>query len=104
MTVISRELPLVVQSHRVGRPMRGKRRDRRALGCAGTDLVAPVAAVFGREHQFAPHLVVVALRPTVVAAPFQEQQLFSRKRGLFVGFVQIRPIRMQLIPTVLRDE
>ena len=48
--------------------------------------------------------VVVALRPAVIAALFQVQQLFGRQRGLLLGLVQFRPIRVQLVASVLRDE
>src|SRR3984885_2582116 len=52
MTVVRRELPLVVQRHRVRRPMRRKGRDRGGLGRARTRRLAAVAAVLRSEDQF----------------------------------------------------
>src|SRR5271167_702583 len=71
VTVVGRELRFIVQRHRVGCPMRGKRRDRSSLSRARTHSLAPVAAILGRKNQSTPNGVVVALRPAVVAAPFQ---------------------------------
>src|SRR5271167_2402277 len=104
VTVVGWELRVVVQRHRVRRPMGRKRRDRGGLGRAPTHFLASIAAVLGSENQFALDCVVVALRPAVVAAPSQQQQLFGGLRGLLIGFVAFRPIRMQLVASVLRDK
>ena len=104
VAVVGRELLFVVEHHRVRCPMRRECRDRRALGRARSHLLAAVAAVFGSKNQFALYGVVVALRPPVVAALVQEQQLLGRLRSFLLGPVKIRPIRMQLIAPVLRDE
>src|SRR5271170_4113717 len=61
-----------VVHHSIGRPMRWERRNRRGLLGAHADLLAAVAAVFRREHQFLLHDVVVTLRPAVIAALFQQ--------------------------------
>ena len=84
--------------------MRRKCGDRRDLVRAGADLLAAVAAVLRREHQLPLDRVVVAFGPAVVAARFQKQQFFGRQRGFLFGLVQIRPIRMQLIASVLGHE
>src|SRR5882757_6496565 len=104
VTVVGWELRLVVQRHRVGCPMRGERRDGGALVRARTQLLIPVAAVLGRKNQFSLNGVVVALRPAVVAALFQQQQLFGGLRGLLLRFVPFRPICMQLVASMLSDE
>src|ERR1700733_11650682 len=50
--IASRKLLLVVQRHSIRRPMCGKRCNRRDLARADTQLLAPVAAILGSEHQF----------------------------------------------------
>src|SRR5882724_6411131 len=101
VVVPGRELLAVVPHHRIRCPVRGKGCNRSALGRAWTKLLAPVAAVFGSEDQFPLYRIVVALRPAVVAAPSQEKQLFCRKGRLLLGLVESRPIRTQLVTSVL---
>ena len=98
------ELFLVIEHHRVRRPMGGKCRGGREFVRARAHLFAAVTAVFRRKNQLFGPGVVVALGPAIVAACSQKQQLFSRLRGFLVRFVEIGPIRIQLVPSVLGDK
>src|SRR6516162_4591663 len=60
------------------------------------------SAIFRREDQLLPEGVVVACGPSVIATLFQEHDLLGRQRRFFVGFVEVRPVGMQLVPSVLR--
>src|ERR1700675_3705604 len=71
---------------------------------ANADRFASVTAVFWGQHEFLPHAVVVALGPAIVAAGIQKHQLFSRLRSFFFGFVELRPIRTELVSPVLCNE
>src|SRR5467141_4346950 len=81
--------------------MGGKCRRRSNLVRAYADRFAAVATVFWRQNQLLHELVVVALGPAIVSLCLQKQQLFSRQRRLLVGFIQVGPIRVQLVPSVL---
>ena len=71
------------------------------LARAYADRFAAVATVFGRQNQLFQERVVVALGPAIVSLGLQKQHLFSRQRRLLIGFVEVGPIRMQLVPAVL---
>src|ERR1700682_3563461 len=57
-----------VDLHVVGRPMRGKERDRFLPLGADTDLLAAVASVFWPEHQLSLYVVEIAFRAAVIRA------------------------------------
>jgi pyridoxine 4-dehydrogenase len=78
--------------------------NRRDLVGANTEFFTAIAAVLGRESKLSLNAIVVAFRPAVVAAGFQQQQLFGRQRCFFFGLVELRPIRVELISSVLGDE
>ena len=104
VAIMSGELQLVIQRHRVRRPVCGKRRNRSDVARAGANLLAPVATVLGSEHESALRRVVVTFGPPVVTTAPQAQQLFRRESSFLLRPVQIRPIRMQLVASVLCDE
>ena len=98
------ELFLVVMHHRIRSPMGGKYRGRRELVRAHANRLASVAAIFRGKHQFLLEGIVVTLGPAIVSAGLQEHYFFSRQRGFLVRLIEIRPVRMQLISPVLRNE
>src|SRR5882757_590951 len=104
VAIASRELLPVIQDHVVGRPVRREnRRGSAFLGAEPRSL--SIAAVFGREHEPWLEGVVVAHRPTVVAALFQQQHLFGGQRRFLIGILDhVRPVRVQLVTAVLSDE
>src|SRR5215469_9931984 len=67
VTVMRRELFLLITHHRVRRPVGRKGSYGRAFARANADCLAPVASVFRRKHQFPLKRIVVALGPSVVA-------------------------------------
>src|SRR5580704_17818672 len=103
IAIALRKLIPVVANHAVRRPMRGEKSGWRELVCAYTCLLA-VTTIFGRQNQLLHKTVVVTLRPPIVAALLQKQHLFGWKRRLLVRLVEIWPIRMQLVSSVLRHE
>ena len=84
--------------------MGGECRNGRDFVRAGAHLLTAVTAIFRRQNQLLLPSVVVALGPAIVAARLQKQQLFSRLRGFLVGFVEVRPIRIELVSSVLRHK
>ena len=98
------KLCLVVVRHSIRRPVRGERNDGRNLLRADADFFAAVTAVLRRQDQFFLEGIVVAFRPTIVAALLQKHHLFGGQRGLLVRLVKLRPVRMELIAAVLRHE
>ena len=98
------ELRLVVMRHAVRRPVGGKRGDGRNLVGANAHAFAAVTAILGRQHQLSRNSVVITFGPAVVASRFQEQQLLGRQGRFLDGLIELRPVRMQLIPPVLGRE
>ena len=98
------KLLFVVVHHPVRRPVSRKCGDRSDFIRAHADLLPAVATVFRRQNQLLHERVEVALGPTVVAALFQKHHLFGRESGFLIRFIKVGPIRMQLIPSVLRAE
>src|SRR5947199_2912875 len=94
----------VVAHHAIRPPVGGKRGNRSDLVGARTHPFAAVTAVLGRKDELLPHCVVIAFRPAIVAVRLQEQQLFSRQSSFLGGLVEIGPIRMQLVSSVLGHE
>ena len=101
--IVRRKLFVVVTHHGVRRPMGG-------ILCDRTDLVRTyadgfaVAAVFRSQNQLLQEWIVVALGPAVVSLGLQKQQFFRRQCCFLFGFIYVRPIRVQLIATVLSDK
>jgi hypothetical protein len=81
--------------------MGGERRNGTNPVRAYTDCFAAVATVFRRQNEFLHERVVVALGPAIVSVWLQEQQLFRGQSRFLVGFVQVGPIRAQLVAPVL---
>ncbi len=100
VTIARWKLLLVVPHHCIRRPMSGKRHNRTNLVRAYADRFA-VAPVLRRQNQLLRERVVVALGPSIVSLWLQKQQLLRRQRRLLIGFVQIGPIRVQLVASVL---
>src|SRR3984885_15868133 len=63
-----------------------------------------ITAVFRSKHQLVEPRIEVAFGPAVVTALFDVQQLLGRQRGLLLQLIDRRPIRVQLVAAVLRDE
>ena len=84
--------------------MRGKCGHRSELVGANTHANPAVAAVLRRKNQLLSQSVVVALRPAIVAALFQQHHLFGRQRCLLLRFEERRPIRIKLVAPVLGYE
>src|SRR5580704_16499018 len=101
VTIAVRKLFLVVAHHSVGPPMGGKRGNRSNLARTNNHLFAAVATVFGRKDELLLHTVVIALGPAIVAASLQQQQLFGGQTGFFGSLINLGPIRMQLVSSVL---
>src|SRR5690242_905627 len=81
--------------------MPGEERDRRRLVGADADLLAAVAAVFGSEHELVLILVEVALRPAVIAALLDGDDLLGRQIRALLHRVELRPVLRELIAAVL---
>ena len=96
------KLLLVIEDHSVGSPVCGEGCGRAGLGGANARLVA-IAAVFRGENQALEVRVVVALGPAVVAAFLEEHDFFRGQRGFLFGFVDLGPVGMELVASVLRD-
>ena len=96
------KLLLVIEDHGVGSPVCGKGCDRAGLGGADAGLVA-IAAVFRGEDEALEVGVVVALGPAVVAAVLKEHNFFRGKRGFLFGFVDLGPIGVELVASMLCD-
>ncbi len=101
VAVMSGKLLMVIEHCAIGGPMRGEGRDRTRFAGADTNLFAPVPAVFRGQHELALHRVVVAFWPTIVAALLQQNQLFGRQRRFLLRLIQVGPIGMQLVSSVL---
>src|SRR5438105_9143447 len=94
----------VVAHHAVRPPVGGKCGNRSDLVRARTHPFAAVTAVLGRKGKLSRHTVVIAFRPAIVAARLQKQQLFGRQSSFLGGLVEVGPIRMQLVSSVLGHE
>src|SRR5437764_14145307 len=94
----------VVAHHAVRRPVGGKCGNRSDLVRARAHPFAAVTPVLGREDELLPPCVVIALRPAIVAARLQQQQLLGGQSSFLGGLVEIGPIRMQLVSSVLGHE
>src|ERR1700678_552603 len=103
MVPVGKVLPRVAH-HCVRRPMGRECGGWSNLVRTDADGLAAVTAVFRSQHEFFLRTVVVALRPAIVTAGLQKYQLLSRQRGFFFGLIELRPIRMQLVTPMLRDE
>ena len=76
----------------------------RQLFIAETNGLSSVATIFGSEHAFLLLAVEVAERPAVVAALLEKHQFFRRQFGAALGGIQIRPILIKLVATMLGCE
>src|SRR3984893_1586749 len=74
--VTRRKLLVVIEHCAVRTPMRWESCNRSNLVGAHAHFLAPVSAVFRGQQQLALHWVVVALRPSVIAALLQQHQFF----------------------------
>ena len=61
------------------------------LGRADADLLAAVAAIFGRQHQLVLIAVEVTFRPAEIGALFELDELFRRQIGP-VGGIEFGPV------------
>src|ERR1700681_1582472 len=79
-------------------------------GSNGSNLVRAYASrfavttIFWRQNQPFRERIVVALRPSVIPFCLQQQQFFGRQRSLLIGFIQVGPIRAQLVASMLSDK
>src|SRR3954462_1182506 len=98
--VMRRELGSGVEGQTIRRPVRGEERFPRAFRRAITQLLA-VASELGRLHQLRLAVVEVAIRPTVVAALIDLEQLLRGQVLTLVRGVKLGPVVGQLIAAVL---
>src|SRR5208283_1629082 len=98
-----RKLMPIVECKIVGSPVRREKRDRASLLRARPDRLAAVATIFRSQHQLLLDSVEIALRPAVVGALLQSQQLFGWEIGALLRPVKFRPILGQLITAMLGD-
>src|SRR3954467_12828700 len=98
--VVAGELGPRVESQTIGSPVRGEERFGFSLRGAIARLLA-IAAVLGRLPQLPLHIVVVAVRPPVIAALVDLQQLLGGEVLSLVRRIEFGPILEQLIATVL---
>src|ERR1700733_225102 len=103
LAIAFRELRFIVVGHPVRRPVSRKGRYRCGLGGAHAGFLA-VSAIFGRENELVDERIEVAFRPAIVPALLQKHYLLRRKCRLLVRLVDVGPIRVQLVPAVLRYE
>ena len=96
-----RELLSVVDGEVVGRPMAGEHRDRRSLVGARPDRVPAVAAVLRGEDELLLGQAVVAVRPAIVGTALELHQLLGRLVGTLLRRVELRPVLLELVATVL---
>src|SRR5947209_4532860 len=99
--VSGRKLVSRIEDHSVGRPVSRKSHERLHLLPALSDGLT-VSSVLRREHKAFAIDVVVAIRPAVIAAAIDSDELFSGVLGAFLGGEEIRPIVVKLIATVHR--
>src|SRR5215212_3229271 len=90
----------VIEGQGIRGPMRGKCGDRPQLRGAAANLLS-ISAVLGSQHQPRRGRVVVAVRPAVIPAFTNPEQLFRREIGALLPVEQLRPVLTQLVPTVL---
>src|SRR5580692_4354749 len=91
----------VVERKIVRGPVCRKKRDRSSLPRARPDRLAAVTAIFRSQHELLLDPVEIAIRPAVVRALLQSQQLFGGEIGALLRPVEFRPILRQLIPAML---
>src|SRR5262249_53125571 len=96
-----RELVFVVVHHPVGPPMGRKNCGWRQLACTETNRLSAIATVFRSKHEFALEWIVITLRPTVVASVLEAHHLFRRTRSLRFRLIEVWPVGVQLISSVL---
>jgi len=96
-----RELLPVVDQQIVGSPVRGEGRDRRLLAATDPDGLPTVTAVLRSQDELLLRGVVVALRPAVVRAALQPDELLRREVGALLGTIEMRPVLRELIAPVL---
>jgi hypothetical protein len=82
--------------------VRGECCGRTGLGGTHSGLVA-IATVFGGKNQALEARIVVALGPAVVAVFLEEHDFFRGQGGFLLGFVDLRPVGMELVAPMLRN-
>src|SRR3954463_14942857 len=82
--------------------MSGVVRQRSPLVGADPDLLTTIAAILRRQNQLGLSRVEVALRPAVVTALFNLQQLLRRLGCADLGLIESRPVFRQLVSAMLR--
>jgi hypothetical protein len=75
--IARRKLFFIVAHHAIGRPVRGEHSDWNHFIRANAYFFA-ITAVLGRQNQLFNKWIVVAFRPAVIGALFEEHELFSR--------------------------
>src|SRR4051812_33142512 len=98
--VVARELGPCVESQTIGSPVRGEENLGLSLRGAIAELFA-IATVLGRLHQLPLDVVVVAIRPSVIAALIDLQQLLGGEILPLLRRVEFGPVLEQLIAAVL---
>src|ERR1700720_3431301 len=91
----------IVERKSVWGPVCREKRYRASLPRAWPNSLAAVTAIFRSQHKLLLDPVEIALRPAVVGALLQSQQLFGGEIGALLRPVEFRPILRQLIPAML---
>src|SRR5262245_57438394 len=99
--VLSRELAPAVEVHPVGRVVGGKRNERIFRVCAAIDNV-PIPTIFRRQHLFLLNSIVVAVRPPVVPAFVEVEELLARQIGVILWREEAREEAIQVASSMLR--
>src|SRR5258705_8935545 len=99
--VLGWKLAARVEEHPVGGPVPRKGHQRLGLGRALPGFPA-IAAVFGREHEAFAVDIMVAVRPSVIGAPVDQNQLLTGILGVFFYGKQTRPAVVEPVAPVNR--
>src|SRR5260370_14481893 len=97
----SRELTSVIKQEVVGRPMAGKGRDGCTLIGTQPNRFAAVAAIFRGKDKLVLGEIKITIRPAVIGAALELDQLLRRLLGALLGCIEVRPVFPQLVAAVL---
>src|SRR6476646_6869521 len=97
-----RELRALEDFEIVWRPVGGQRRNWRLEFFAVADFLA-VAAVFRRQQAFLLHAIVITGRPAGIGSLLQDYHFFGGKLEALLCRVQLWPILMELVASMLGE-
>src|SRR5262245_7876892 len=97
----SRELTSVIKQQVVGRPMSGEGRDGCTLIGTQPNRFAAIATVFRGKDKLVLGEIKITIRPAVIGAALELDQLLRRLLGALLGRIEVRPVFPQLVAAVL---